>query len=111
MRYRKLDADGDYTFGSGRQQFHENTPDAVAQAVKTRLALWTAEWFLDLTEGTPYSTQILGTGTRPIYDQAIKDRILGTKGVVSIMDYASVLDGRKLTVSAKIQTIYGEATI
>lgn len=112
MRYRKLTADGDYTFGKGNQQFHVNTPEGVAQAVRTRLALWTGEWFLDMTEGTPFTTQVMGTGTQALYDSAIKDRILGTDGVLSISDYASTLDrDRKLTVSAKITTIYGEATL
>lgn len=112
MRYRKLTADGDYTFGQGNQQFHVNTPEGVAQAVRTRLALWTGEWFLDMTEGTPFKTQVMGAGTQALYDTAIKDRILGTDGVQSISDYSSVLDGnRKLTVAAKIMTIYGEATI
>ena len=40
MRYRKLDEDGDYSFGRGAADFWVNVPDAPAQAVRTRLALW-----------------------------------------------------------------------
>ncbi len=108
-----LDANGDYTFGRGVSEFLVNTPEAVAQAVGTRLKLITGEWFLDTAEGTPYLTNILGTGTGSIYDQTIKARILGTQGVISIDSYSSTLDTntRALTVNASISTIYGIASI
>jgi hypothetical protein len=112
MRYRALDADGDYQFGTSNAQFLVDSPDAVAQAVLTRLQLRTGEWFLDLLEGTPYDTEILGEGTQALYDQAIQERIIGTNGVLSLVEYSSTLDkNRKLSVSATIATVYGNATI
>lgn len=112
MRYRKLSASGDYIFGEGKSEFYVNNPEAVAQAVRTRLLLFTGEWFLDLTEGMPYKEQVLGRGTLNLYDQAIKDRILTTQGVLSIVDYASVLDqNRNLTVAVVIETIYGTVRV
>src|SRR5260364_424406 len=54
MRYRRLDAAGDYAFGRGLSDFEQDTPEAVAQAVKTRLALRFGEWFLDTSDGTPW---------------------------------------------------------
>lgn len=73
----------------------------------------TGEYFLDVTTGTPYATQILGRGTTGTYDRAIRDRILGTSGVTSITSYSSTLNRatRALTVSATIETIYGAASI
>jgi len=113
MRYRKLDANDDYTIGTG-SDFHVNNPDAVAQAVLTRLRLWRGEWFLDTADGTPWSTEILGKrqrGRNP--DAAIKQRILGTQGVNEILSYNSTFDGntRRLSVNATVGTIYGQATI
>src|SRR5512138_1652145 len=113
MRYRKLDANGDYTLGSG-SDFLRDSPEAVAQAIKTRLALWAGEWFLDITDGTPWKESILGkrvNGKNP--DAAIKQRILGTQGVTEITSYSSSFDGntRALTVTATISTQYGAATI
>lgn len=110
MRYRKLDADGDMTFGHGAYDYLVDSPQAVAQAVLTRLLLMQGEWFLDVTEGTPYGSEILGKGTAGTYDYAIRSRILDTIGVAELIDYQSRVDGRSLTVSAKVQTIYGEAT-
>lgn len=40
MRYRREDENGDYTFGRGDSGFFVDCPEAVAQAVKTRLQLW-----------------------------------------------------------------------
>lgn len=112
MRYRKLDANGDSTFGSGFTTFLINTPETVAQAVKTRLLLLTNEWFLDTSEGTPYATNILGKGTETLYDLAIQERIFKTEGVNTILSYSSNLSAqRSLTVEATIDTIYGQTTI
>ena len=113
MIYRKLDASGDYSFGHQTANFYTNIPDAVAQAVKTRLGLFQGEWFLDTGAGTPYSSQILGAGTIAYYDRAIQDVILGTQGVTSLTAYSSSLNAttRAASVTATINTVYGIATI
>jgi hypothetical protein len=113
MIYRKLDADGDYTFGLQSGNFFKNSPEAVAQAVKTRLGLIEGEWFLDTSAGTPYNSQILGAGTVGSYDQAIQEVIAGTAGVQSIDEYSSYVDPttRAATVNCTITTIYGQANI
>ena len=112
MKYRALSPTGDYVFGQGPSEFLSNSPATVAQAVRTRLLLFTGEWFLDLNEGTPYEQKILGKNTQPLYDQAFRERILGTPGVLSITDYASYLSAdRHLSVQATIDTLYGSATI
>ena len=109
MKYRVLDANGDYSFG-GSREFLANSPYTAGQAVMTRLRLLTGEWFLNQAEGTPYNTEILGAGTTPTYDLAISERILGTQGVVSILKYSSSRDPatRALTVTATIDTIYSQ---
>lgn len=112
MRYRMLSPSGDYVFGSGSGEFLVNTPQAVGQAVLTRLRLWQGEWFLDLTEGTPYTQQILGFTSQSARDQAIQARILGTPGVTELVAYSSTLSpGRQLTISATLNTIYGQTAL
>jgi hypothetical protein len=113
MRYRKLDADGDYTFGRGQGDFLVDSPTCVAQAVQTALLLAQGEWFLDSTAGVPWSTKILGYGTGSVYDLTLKEAILGVEGVDSITSYSSTLDAltRRLTVVADISTIYGAVTV
>lgn len=112
MRYRKLDDNGDYTLGTN-QDFWENSPEAVAQAVKTRLALFRGEWALDTDDGTPWNTDILGKSLAAGRDAVLRARILGTPGVQQISAFASTFnpDSRQYSVSATIDTIYGQATI
>lgn len=113
MRYRKLDAAGDYAFGASRADFHRDTAETVAQAVKTRLMLARGEWFLDVTEGTPWNGEVLGKQPRAGYDWAIRQRILGTAGVTGLAEYSSRLDPdtRGLSVTASISTLYGTALV
>jgi hypothetical protein len=109
MKYRKLDAAGDYTLGTGRD-FWVDVPEAVAAAVQTRLGLWAGEWFLDAEAGTPWAADILGYSRRA-YDAAVQARVLGTPGVQDIIAYSSQLADRRLTIRAKITTDYGQAAI
>lgn len=110
MRYRTLDPDGDYVF-TGNSNFLINTAAVVAQAVRTRLNLFTNEWFLDKRIGLEKDL-ILGYGTQGTRDQQIKERIVGTPGVLAIASYSSSVDAeRAFTVAARITTIYGEIEI
>lgn len=113
MRYRTLDANGDYTVGQNGSNFLVDSPAAVAQAIQTRLKLVTGEWFLDQTAGTPYYTDILGAGTGSTRDLAVQTAILETQGVTEIVDYASYLDPstRQFIVAATVNTQYGQTTI
>lgn len=111
MKYRKLDANGDYQFGR-EGEFFIDEPDGVRQAIETRLLLMTNEWFLDSNEGTPYDPDILGYNTATTRDPAIIDRILGTPGVREILQYSSSVDeARVFRVNALVATIYGDAQI
>lgn len=113
MRYRKLTADGDYSFGSSQLDFYRDVPEAVGQAVMTRLLLWLGEWYLNIEEGTPYMLGILGKHSKETADITIQDRTQSTEGLVNIEDYESILNGdtRGLAVNMQINTIYGPTAI
>lgn len=113
MRYRRLDADGDMVFGAGGSDFLRDAPDAVAQAVRTRLGLWTGEWFLDLAEGMDWRGQVLGSDTAGLHDMAVRARILGTPGMAALASYESERNGetRALQITATLDTVYGVARL
>lgn len=115
MRYRQLTSDGDMRFGAQQYDFYRDQPEAVAQAVQTRLMLWKGEWYLNLDEGTPWQGGVLGRGTDLTADTVIRDRILRTQGVAGIVEdtYSSTLnrDTREFSVSCTIETVYGTAQV
>jgi len=113
MRYRKLDPDGDYSFGHSQADFYRDQPEAVAQAVQTRLGLFTGDWFLDQSQGTAWRTNVLGKNTKSVYDMVLKERIAQTTGVVSIDSYTSSLDPttRRLSVQVTITTQYRTSSV
>lgn len=113
MRYRKLSSDGDYVFGSGKNDFLINSPETVAQAILTRLKLWLGEWFADTSDGTGWNQSIVGKQSKSLYELTIHQRVLETPGVKSIVDFQSALDPdtRRLTVSMTVNTIFGEASL
>lgn len=112
MRYRALDADGDYRFGQGALNFLVNSPACVGQAVLTRLKLMRGEWFLDTSVGMPYSTEVFVEGGKQTADQAARAIILGTQGVSSIESYSSDFTAnRAWVVDAVINTIYGQVPL
>lgn len=113
MRYRRLDADGDYSFGRGMDDFLIDVPEAPAQAALTRLFLFQGDWFLDSAEGMTWRTRVLGNRTADTRDPAIRARVLGTPGVSRIDEYSSNLnrDTRRFSVDMKISTIYGPAVV
>lgn len=108
MRVRRM-VGGDMTFGKSSANFLVNSPDAVAQVIGSRLGLWVGEWFLDTSAGTPWMQQVIGFGTQPLYDQAIRERILGSPGVLSLTQYSSqfTASARSLAVTATVSTLYG----
>lgn len=114
MQYRRLDENGDYSFGRGSQDFNSGTL-AVAQAIKTRLLLLRGEWWEDTEEGLPLFQNILSQSGSPenlqSVDLLIKDRISSTSGVKSILNYVRTFEDRTLSISCTVETIYGDATI
>ncbi|PHM33342.1 hypothetical protein [Xenorhabdus innexi] len=111
MRYRRQDSDGDYSFGQGDNTFLVDTPETVAQAVKTRLDLWRGDWFLDTEEGTPYREAVLEKNYTSAL--ALEERILETEGVTDIitLDAERDPDTRKITITATLNTRYGKTTL
>lgn len=110
MRYRPLSPTGDYTVG---QPFLTNSPACVAQAVKTRLLLFLGEWFLDTSDGTPWFQSIVGKHPNTDPSTFVKQRILGTPNVISILSFTSSFDGpaRKFSMTSTIATAYGNTTV
>ncbi|MBV4367927.1 hypothetical protein ACMGGR_04545 [Erwinia sp. BNK-24-b] len=113
MRYRREDQNGDYAFGKGDNTFLINSPECVAQAIKTRLQLWYGQWFLDTTEGTPWLQSLTGKQNSAAMELVLRQRILATEGVKSILAFSStfISSSRQAVFTVTVETLYGTATI
>ena len=91
--------------------------EAIAQTINTRLNLFSGEFWRDVSEGTPWISDILGKNTRSKTLQSkstiLKDRILNTDGVISILEWSSDFSytDRKFSVNATVLTEFGVVDI
>jgi hypothetical protein len=114
VKYRKLDSNGDYTFGFGNSNFYTDA-DAVTQAINTKLSMFQGEWWENINDGLPLFQQILGTsGAAPnisAIDLVVQARIMEAPNVNSIVSYSSSFSNRTYTASAVVETTYGNVTV
>jgi hypothetical protein len=113
MIVRKLSPTGDFTFGASQLNFLNNSPEAVAQVVRTSLLLWLGEWYLDITLGMPWIEGVLGKHNQSMADITIQDFILGVQGVTDITSFTSndERNERLYTGSVEIDTVYGPTAL
>lgn len=113
-RTRRLDENGDFVI-SGKVWIYDI--EAVTQTINTRLKLFSAEYWRDVTEGTPWIKDILtknnSRNTLQSKTAILKNRINNTDGVVSIIKWESDFNysTRKFTVNADILTEFGVVSV
>lgn len=108
MTVRRLDPNTGDIVTSGVQFLSER--DEIAQTIKTRLRLFTGEYFRNITDGTAWFETILNKNTTlSAKDAVIKQRILQTNGVVNLLSFNSNYDinRRTLTIQAEVLTDFG----
>jgi hypothetical protein len=99
--------DWDMTFGHGAVDYLVDDP-AIGQNIQTRLLLFLGEWFLDVTDGTPWGSvlDIKPMDSRAV-ETVIRQRVLDTDGVTDITAYSFLFDpvSRKATISITVATV------
>lgn len=93
---------GSLVFSAGDIVLTRSRREAVLQRLRVALGVHRGEWFLDVTAGIPYRTDIM---TRPYDPQIVQailtDRILADEDVEGLQSFDLVLDPttRRLTFS------------
>ncbi len=65
----------------------------VKQHLKIRLQFYLGEWFLDITEGMPFYSDVLVKNPNiPNIDNIMKSRILSTPEIVALLSYKSFFE-------------------
>ena len=107
MKARKLDENGDWTFGNGLSSYVRDQA-AVAQSIQTRVSSWMNDCFFAMTDGVDYRS-LLEKGQQQALVNAVKLVILQTNGVVRVNSVTADLDAdRKLTTRWNVDTIYSQ---
>lgn len=85
---------------------------ALAQDVKTRTGLYRGENRFDTSEGIDYDNEMLGVfGGEEYYKQTLRNRILGNPEVLNVTNVKLARTGVELTLTADVQSIYGNVTL
>lgn len=111
MSVRSLDADGDWNFGKGRNDYLYRT-DAVVQNISTRLKSFLGDCFFALDEGVDWFT-LLGSKNRVALELNVRAVILNTPEVTGIVSSETNFDARtrNLTLTYTVTTIYSAEPI
>lgn len=106
MKIRNLDANGDFTFGKGLQNYLTGQA-AIKEDIATYLKLWVGNCFWALQAGVNYR-QLLDKNQKLNLLSAIQAAILGRFGVTGIKQLDATLNPhtRALRVSYDVATIY-----
>lgn len=84
--------------------------DEVGQAIVHTLRLWKGEWRADERVGVDYRGRVLGKSSEVVRNAELRSQIFGVEGVEEILSYEPSFApaSRKLTISARVLTIYGD---
>lgn len=109
MIVRALDNVGDWTFGSGRNNYKSGI-DAVAQNVQTRLSSFLGDCFFALSAGIDWF-DLLGSKDQLALNLAVSATILNTDNVTGIVSLSTNLSvNRNITLRYVVDTNVGRIT-
>ncbi|HBO2187219.1 TPA: hypothetical protein ACNFRY_005014 [Pseudomonas aeruginosa] len=108
MRVRRIDEEGDWLFGQGRNNYAD-TGESVMQRVCTCLRSFEGDWFLDLEHGLPWFERMARPADLAGLEADLKRCILLTDGVSEILDFQLAVDpqDRRLKIAISLRDRYG----
>lgn len=101
--------DGDIVTAKHEGQFKEGK-EATAQGLKHRLRMFLGEYFLDISDGTPWFQSVLGKAPQDIAEVNIKERILSAPDVVGLtgFDFETDSNERSITIKSEVLDVNNE---
>lgn len=109
MAVRRLDENGDWTFGQGRANYLIG-PDEVLQRVITRIKSFKNDWFLDVDQCIDWINLLANRNNSKIIEDEIERVTLSTPGVRSVKQVKILsINKRDATILLSFDTIYNKA--
>lgn len=107
MIVRGLDANGDWLFGKGKNDYKSGLT-AIAQSIKTRLSSFLGDCFFNLGAGLDWFN-LLGSKNESAIQLAVATTILNTENVTGILELSVNVDSiRNITIKYNVQTTLGQ---
>lgn len=105
MKIRALNNNWDWTFGYGNQSY-KNEIEALKQNVKSRILCFFGDCFFDMEFGINWF-QLLGYRGEKELQNALKNMIVSTEGVIGIKSFDVYIKNRIMTINYTINTEFG----
>ena len=106
MRFRNVDASGDWVFGKGRNSYLRDT-DALMMNIKTRLLSFFNDCFFDTEAGIDWWTYLGGKDQKAIL-ASVQRTVLRSSNVKRIVNMKSILKNRKFSIELSVEFANGE---
>lgn len=108
MIIRNLDANHDWTFGSGLGNYISNDA-AIGLNINTRLLSWLNDCFFDMNAGIDWLNRLGSKNQQNLLDIDLRRLILQSYGVQGIVTFSTSLIGRVFNASYTVNTIFSQA--
>ena len=109
MKIRALDANGNWTFGQGLNNYLTGNA-AIGLNISTRIKSWVGDCFFAMNAGVDWKTRLGSKSQIALLEADLKRIILSSYGVVAITAFSfSVNEAtREFTVNYTINTIFSK---
>lgn len=110
MIFRNLDANGDWTFGQGKQNYVVGNT-AIGLNIRTRILSWVGDCFFALTAGIDWTNRLGRTNQKRLLEADLKRIILTSFGVTGLVSFDTSLINRAFNANYTIDTIFSKSYI
>lgn len=107
MIFRNLNANHDWTFGSGLGNYITANA-AIGLNIETRLLSWLGDCFFDTTAGIDWANRLGSKNQRALLELDLRRIILQSYGVTGIVSFDTNLTGRNFTANYTVNTIFSQ---
>ena len=107
MIIRNLNAQHDWTFGSGLSNYLSGNA-AIGLNIETRILSWLNDCFFDMGAGIDWANRLGSKNQRTLLELDLRRIILQSYGVTGIVSFSTSLIGRAFTADYVINTIFSQ---
>ena len=107
MRVRITDINNDWTFGQSQLNY-ATKQKAIEYDIIQKIKEWYQDCFFALQNGIAWSVRLGSHNQKDLLDKDLIDTIRSAEGVLEVLNFESVENGRRYISQASVYTIYSE---